>query len=247
MITMMTLVVLIMLSVGIVHLMHKFETPRLALRNLTACYAQGTCRSFILDIFVLIPLVGIIVEALAKRLDRWGASKLLLVIEAVILVGSFMVLKATLGGLMFILIMVVISVFSLLFLIIYTSSDPRKGIRAALYAAAIGIFVACSGSLYFDCLNFSFLAPILGHPGAWSGNHFMWNSGIELLGFRPLVSGEPTYRNFFGALNLSGLFTLFVVYGLEMVIVGYRFHGMLFGYTKKQTGVSALFIERNID
>ncbi len=116
--------------------------------------------------------------------------------------------------------------------------------QTPLYYTALLIFLAVSGSLYLDYINFSFLTPLLGHAEAWGGNHFMWNSGIEVLGFGPLMdTAKPTYRNFWEFWNLLAL-VLFVAYPFVMIGAGTRLHGLLFGYTDKQTGISALFFER---
>lgn len=186
-----TFLVLLTLSIVIAFLLEYFETTRGFLKKLNSAYALGSCRSFVLDLLILLPLVGLLVEAAA----RWLLKK-----------------------------------------------DWRK-VRPILYFIAIVVFWMISASLYLDYLSFSILAPVLGHPEAWAGNHFMWNSGIELLGFKPIVANTPTYANFWGFWNLLAV-ALFLSYPFVMVKAGRRLHGILFGYTEKQTGVSALFFER---
>lgn len=187
---MITLLLLILGSIGIVFAAEQYPTTRNAMQKLNQAYTPGTCRSFILDILILLPLVGLLVEVMARRMR-----------------------------------------------IFYTA-------RRMLYAVAVMIFLAISGSLYLDYFNFSFLTPFLGHPEAWGGNHFMWNSGIEVLGLRSIVdTAIPTYQNFWGFWNLLAMILLGPVYILVMVKAGTRLHGLLFGYTEKQTGISALFFE----
>jgi len=160
------------------------------MKKILRAYTPGTCRSFMLDITLLLPLVGLLVEMLARKISK-------------------------------------------------------KYIRQVLYVTIISLFIMVSGSLYFDLINFYFLTVFLGHPEAWSGNHFMWNSGIEVLGFRPIIdTTTPTYTNFWGFWNIFAMVLFFVIYPTLMIKTGRRLHGLLFGYTTKQTGISALFFER---
>lgn len=188
---MIALFVLLALSVAIAFFLERYETTRKLSKKLNSAYALGSCRSFVLDLPLLLPLVGLIVELVARYVVK---------------------------------------------------KDLELG-RKVFYFVAIMIFWAISGALYLDYLSFSILAPILGHPEAWSGNHFMWNSGIELLGLKPIVTNTPTYADFWGFWNLLAI-ALFISYPIVMVKAGTWLHGILFGYTKKQTGVSALFFER---
>ena len=189
---MINLLLLILGSIGIVLAAERYSATRSAMQKLAQAYAPGTCRSFILDILFLLPLVGLLVEVTAKHIRKINLA------------------------------------------------------RPMLYIVAIVIFLAISGPLYFDYFNFYFLTPFLGYPEAWDGNHFMWNSGIEVLGLRPFVDTTiPTYQNFWGFWNLLALFLFFVTYPLIMIGVGTRLYGLLFGYTEKQTGISALFFERS--
>ncbi len=231
-----TPVVLVVVSIGISFLMERHETTRRMLRNVVTTYTPGTSRSFILDIFFLLPIVGILVEILVRRLSKRSALVLYAVI-AFALGGVGTVAHKPIIGVLGYAIMA-ISTFRLLL-----GAKTPHTLRISLYTAASGIFIAISGLLYFDYLNFYFLAPILGHPEAWSGNHFMWNSGIELLKLPPLMNGAPTYHDFWGTWNVFGML-LFTIYPLVMIKMGCWLHGLLFGYTEKQTGVSALFFER---
>lgn len=184
------ILILLALSALMVEALNRHPFSRRALKKICKNYSGGACRSFLLDMPLLLPLVGMLVEAVARRVH-----------------GS-------------------------------------RTARRLLYVLAISIFIAISGSLYLDYLNFNFLAPFLGHREAWGGNHFMWNSGIELVGLQPFTPAMPTYKHFLGAWNVFALL-LFAVYPLVMVKAGTRLYGLLFGYTEKQTGVSALFFERN--
>lgn len=189
----MTILLLFGISVVMVWLMERHATTRAVLQKLAASYMQGTCRSFIFDIPLLLPLVGMVVEWLWRQLGR------------------------------------------------------NARLRYPLYALALVAFLAVSGSLYFDLISFSAVAPVLGHPEAWEGNHFMWNSGVEIIGMGPLVIHDvPTYRNFWGFWNVFAMFLFAVVYPLIMIKAGTWLYGILFGYTEKQTGVSALFWERKM-
>ena len=68
---------------------------------------------------------------------------------------------------------------------------------------------------------------------------------IEVLGFRPIIdTTTPTYTNFWGFWNIFAMVLFFVIYPTLMIKTGRRLHGLLFGYTTKQTGISALFFER---
>jgi len=52
----------------------------------------------------------------------------------------------------------------------------------------ISFWLVAGAGLYLDNLNFSFLGK------AGEGNHFMWNSGCEILGIEPFVdTAAPTY------------------------------------------------------
>ncbi|MEK9180361.1 MAG: hypothetical protein AAB897_03035 [Patescibacteria group bacterium] len=191
---MFTFLLLAATSILLVLLAERYETSRRVLYKASAVYTQGTCRSFIFDVFLLLPLVGMLVEFLVRRLN------------------------------------------------VFT----RTTRRSLLYAAAISVFVGVAGSLYFDYLDFSFLSSIFGHGEIWSGNRFMWNSGLEIVGVNV---GDifgitfPTYLDRFGFWNIAGIFLLVAVYPLLMIYLGTRFYGMLFGYSEKQTGTSVLFFE----
>ena len=65
--------------------------------------------------------------------------------------------------------------------------------------------------------------PGLGEYG--KGNHFMWNSGIELLGLKPFVDTSiPTYANPFGPMNILAI-AIFLTYPLWLYLgikLGYK-------------------------
>lgn len=237
---MITLFLLILGSIGIVLAAEHHPATRGAMQKLTQTYTPGTCRSFILDILILLPFVGLLVEVLARCVkSRRVAARF------PIIAGTLLLFAGCLENI----------IFGLTGLTLYCVFVPGAFIggrvlrwwtmRFTFYATAYGIFLAVADSLYYNLLNFSFLAPLLGHPEAWGGNHFMWNSGIEVLGLRPVVDTTiPTYQNFWGFWNLLALVLLGPVYILVMVKVGTRLHGLLLGYTEKQTGISALFFER---
>lgn len=238
---MITLLLLILGSIGIVLAAERHPVTCRAMQKLTQTYTPGTCRSFFLDILILLPLVGILVEVLEGRIKSRRVAQWFPTIAG--------------GGLLFTGWFTENIFFSLMGILFYTVFTPRallggkpwkwQTVRFTLYATAFGIFFTISDSLYYDYLNFSFLTPFLGHPEAWSGNHFMWNSGIEVLGLRPIVdTAIPTYQNFWGFWNVLAMILLGPVYILVMVKAGTWLHGLLLGYTDKQTGISALFFER---
>jgi hypothetical protein len=67
--------------------------------------------------------------------------------------------------------------------------------------------------LYFDLLS----VPGLGDYG--KGNHFMWNSGIELFGFKsPVLLSQPSYFHFFSVLNLSALAIFVFLYPIFLLV-----------------------------
>lgn len=247
---MITLLLLIIGSIGIVLAAERHPTTRYAMQKLARAYSPGTCRSFILDILILLPLVGLLVETIAKRTKSQEAIRMLMFITAWALFlpgylsGNIPFVMIGLG--LYLLLLLDVSIFTFFQRFWLT-------IRQALYTTAFSIFLAIAGSLYFDLFNFSFLTLLLGHPEAWGGNHFMWNSGIEVLGLKPIVDTIiPTYQNFWKFWNLLALLLLGPVYLwiiLEprtwILIRAYtRLHGLFFGYTPKQTGISALFFER---
>jgi len=87
----------------------------------------------------------------------------------------------------------------------YKHTSRRKGM-IILSSLVMLLFWSIAGALYLDLLN----VPFLGDFG--NGNHFMWNSGVELLGFPPFVdTTTPTYTKAFGVLNLIAI-VLFCVY-----------------------------------
>lgn len=90
-------------------------------------------------------------------------------------------------------------------------SERQK--KALLVLSLLGFWVI-AGGLYFDLLSFRFL---LGEAGR--GNHFMWNSGIELLGLRPLLAfQEASYSDFFSLANLAALALFLFVYPAALML-----------------------------
>ena len=226
------LLTLLALSTALVLTLERFAEGRKLLNHLSANSTQGTCRSFILDIFLLLPLVGLLVEVLSRRIKSRVVVAFFPLVIALILTPIGINIQNTLFvacGFLF---------FALFFTTTFTDAP-----RVVLYLTALGMFLTVSISLYADLLNMNFLAPYLSHPKAWGGNHFMWNSGIEVLGLRPLVDTTArsygTYRPHWDTLAII----LFATYPCVMIYAGRRLHGLLFGYTEKQTGISALFWE----
>lgn len=80
------------------------------------------------------------------------------------------------------------------------SSGTRKRLTIILYIIAVCIFWLIAGGLYFDFLDM----PFIGKYG--EGNHFMWNSGMELTGMKPIVDTLiPTYADWKNPLNILGM------------------------------------------
>ena len=73
------------------------------------------------------------------------------------------------------------------------------------------LFWFISGLLYLDYLDF----PWLGEAG--SGRHFMWNSGVELIGLMPPIDVSVTYTNPFCTLNIIAVL-LFATYPLFLYL-----------------------------
>jgi len=80
-----------------------------------------------------------------------------------------------------------------------------------LSAIAVALFWSFSGLLYLDYLDFGWLGT------AGSGRHFMWNSGIELIGFKPPIDVSATYTNPLCALNIVAVM-LFATYPLFLYL-----------------------------
>lgn len=77
-----------------------------------------------------------------------------------------------------------------------------------LYGITLLGFWLIAGGLYFNFISIEFLPG-----GAGQGNHFMWNSGIEVLGANPLiVFPEPSYAHFWSAPNLLAMIAFAFVY-----------------------------------
>jgi hypothetical protein len=71
-----------------------------------------------------------------------------------------------------------------------------------LSVVTVVLFWSISGLLYLDYLDF----PWLGEAG--SGRHFMWNSGVELIGLEPSIDVSVTYADPFCTLNVVAVLLL---------------------------------------
>lgn len=104
--------------------------------------------------------------------------------------------------------------------ILCKESNTRK-VLFWLSLAIIVIFWSIAGALYLDIINM----PGLGEYGY--GNHFMWNSGVEIIGLMPFIdTSTPTYANPIGLLNILAVF-LFLIYPLWLYF-GVKLGFMLF-------------------
>lgn len=80
-----------------------------------------------------------------------------------------------------------------------------------LAVVTIALFWSIGGLLYLDYMDF----PWLGNAG--SGRHFMWNSGVELIGLKPPIDVSVTYANPFSTLNILAVL-LFAAYPLFLYL-----------------------------
>jgi len=80
-----------------------------------------------------------------------------------------------------------------------------------LSVVTVALFWSISGLLYLDYLDFPWLVK------AGSGRHFMWNSGIELIGLKPPIDVSVTYANPFCTLNIVAVL-LFATYPLFLYL-----------------------------
>jgi hypothetical protein len=80
-----------------------------------------------------------------------------------------------------------------------------------LSVVTVALFWSIGGLLYLDYLDF----PWLGEAG--SGRHFMWNSGVELIGLKPPIDVSVTYANPFCTLNIVAVL-LFATYPLFLYL-----------------------------
>jgi len=80
-----------------------------------------------------------------------------------------------------------------------------------LSVVTVALFWSISGLLYLDYLDF----PWLGKAG--SGRHFMWNSGVELIGLKPPIDVSATYANPLCTLNIVAIL-LFAIYPLFLYL-----------------------------
>ncbi len=69
-----TLILLILGSVSMVLAAEHITATRTVMQKITRIYTPGTCRSFILDILILLPLIGLLVEAIARRVKSLRLS-----------------------------------------------------------------------------------------------------------------------------------------------------------------------------
>jgi len=95
----------------------------------------------------------------------------------------------------------------------------KKNVLLFLSVVIIFCFWIIAGALYLDYLNI----PFLGDYGR--GNHFMWNSGVEIIGLKPFIdTSVPTYKNTLSSLNLLAIL-IFATYPLWLyfgIRVGYK-------------------------
>ncbi len=103
--------------------------------------------------------------------------------------------------------------------ILYKYSDMKKTLWV-LSIVIILCFWLIAGALYLDIIDMFFLGEF------GRGNHFMWNSGCELIGLSPFIDTTiPTYLDFFNPLNLFAI-CLFAIYPLWLYVgvrIGQKF------------------------
>jgi len=101
----------------------------------------------------------------------------------------------------------------------FLREKESKKILVGLSIIVVTIFWLIAGLLYLDYIDM----PGLGEYG--KGNHFMWNSGIELLGLKSFVDTSiPTYTNPLGPMNILAI-AIFLTYPLWLYLgikLGYR-------------------------
>ena len=91
----------------------------------------------------------------------------------------------------------------------HIKSENREKFRKITKTLTLITFWTIAGALYLDIINM----PLLGAYG--KGNHFMWNSGIEIIGAKPIINTEtPTYKNPLNPLNILAtiMFTLYPIW-----------------------------------
>lgn len=103
------------------------------------------------------------------------------------------------------------------------SEKQKKGL---LVLSLLGFWIV-AGGFYFDVLSLNFL---LGEAGG--GNYFMWNSGVELLGLKPLLAlARPSYQNFWSWPNLAAMALFLFVYPADLMLgfkLGHRSNEPIF-------------------
>ncbi|MFC1521015.1 hypothetical protein ACFL6Y_01260 [Elusimicrobiota bacterium] len=86
-----------------------------------------------------------------------------------------------------------------------------------ILSAIFGVTYLIAGGLYIDAIDF----PFLGEAGY--GNHFMWNSGIEITGLPSIFNfSAPTYIDFWSLPNMLAILMFAVVYP-AVLILGYQY------------------------
>jgi len=80
-----------------------------------------------------------------------------------------------------------------------------------LSVITVALFWSISGLLYLDYLDF----PWLGKAG--SGRHFMWNSGVEVIGIEPPIDVSISYASPLCTLNIVAVL-LFATYPLFLYL-----------------------------
>ncbi len=122
---------------------------------------------------------------------------------------------------------------------LYRLLGRKKYIVPVLGFSILSGFWVIAGGLYLDFWRFWFLSNL-------SGNDFMWNWPFNLIGGARLVSGIPTYADFFGFWNLTALLFFFVVYPVSLWI-GIQIGYILFGRSERQKGlISFFFPQKNV-
>lgn len=179
----MVLLLLVAFSIFIVFSLEHYFKTHPAPNWFKEFYSHSTCRSFILDFLILLPLIGLLIEIIARRLTVKAKNRECL-------------------------------------------------LRKFFYCAATVILWVATGLCYFDLFDCSFASSFLGHPEAWGGNHYMWNSGIEILGLEPFIDTTvPTYKNFWGPMNILAMI-LFALYPFVLYGSGKKLYSLFF---KKET------------
>jgi len=91
------------------------------------------------------------------------------------------------------------------------SNKNLKNPILVLSIITVALFWSISGLLYLDYLDF----PWLGKAG--SGRHFMWNSGVEVIGIEPPIDVSISYASPLCTLNIVAVL-LFATYPLFLYL-----------------------------